>query len=732
MSMGEFLPPVVMELRATIGEFSAKMQEAKHELTSLEKAGASSGTRFATALKLGAMAGSAAVVAGLTIAVHEAQKLEEAQVRLKTALQGQKQPVEEVMAQVEALGGRFEKLGFSQTDVTDGFGRLELALQSPEKAMKLMGVTADYARFKHISLADSARIMARASQGSARAFKELGISMDKNIKDPQARAAAAFEELKKRLSGQSTAYTKTFAGQLTVIKTQFEALAEKIGMKVIPILSKILQYITDNIPKWEEWAGKLQPIGDFLVSVGKGLEKVANLLERNKNVLIPLTAAFVTWYTTMKIVSAVTTAYKAVQQAYAFYTYSQAASTGVLTAAMNALKIALLANPIGLIVAALVALGAGLIYAYKHSETFRKIVDNAFKVVKNAASSVLNFFKNNWKNILIFLTGPVGIAVALIVKHWDKIKELGSKALGWGKDIITGLINGIKNAIGSIKAIIGDVAHSVIDTFKSALGISSPSKVFDMFGQETINGYVKGLSKGKKKIYEAAKAAADAAKKALVDAKQELTDYKINIADSLTGGFDANATFKQNVQDATDAYKKAQDDARAKVQERGGTQEEEDRAARAVKPPAQASIMSTMRAQLEKLKQFSAGMKRLAKAGLNRSMFQQLLQAGPDALPAVNEILASGVGDFNKLQSEITQVSAELAGTGASNAGLTAKAATAQAKLNAANKRGQEIVLNQTTHLDGKVVHKSVQHHSLKHNRRNVANNLTIPHGAAL
>ena len=46
-----------------------------------------------------------------------------------------------------------------------------------------------------------------------------------------------------------------------------------------------------------------------------------------------------------------------------------------------ALNAALSANPIGLVVIAIAALVAGLIYAYQHSATFRAIVQGAMKAV---------------------------------------------------------------------------------------------------------------------------------------------------------------------------------------------------------------------------------------------------------------------------------------------------------------------------------------------------------------
>lgn len=48
------------------------------------------------------------------------------------------------------------------------------------------------------------------------------------------------------------------------------------------------------------------------------------------------------------------------------------------------------ANPIGLVITAVAALAAGLIYAYNHSETFRKLVDEAFAAIKVAAAAAVD------------------------------------------------------------------------------------------------------------------------------------------------------------------------------------------------------------------------------------------------------------------------------------------------------------------------------------------------------
>jgi hypothetical protein len=65
--------------------------------------------------------------------------------------------------------------------------------------------------------------------------------------------------------------------------------------------------------------------------------------------------------------------------------------TGGLVTAFWALNTAMYANPIGLVIAAVVALIAAFVIAYKNSETFRDIVDGAFRAVKQVVGDVIGW-----------------------------------------------------------------------------------------------------------------------------------------------------------------------------------------------------------------------------------------------------------------------------------------------------------------------------------------------------
>lgn len=86
----------------------------------------------------------------------------------------------------------------------------------------------------------------------------------------------------------------------------------------------------------------------------------------------------------------------------------------------------------------------------------------------------------------------VGMAVQAIVKHWDVLEDLAKAAYRWGKDIVTGLIDGVKDKISAAVSSVKDLATSVTDTFTKALGIQSPSKVFAEYGRDTVSGFAKG------------------------------------------------------------------------------------------------------------------------------------------------------------------------------------------------------------------------------------------------
>ena len=142
-----------------------------------------------------------------------------------------------------------------------------------------------------------------------------------------------------------------------------------------------------------------------------------------------------------------------------------AAAAKVWTAAQWLLNVAMSANPIGLVVLAIAGLVAGIVLAWKKSETFRTVVIAVWNAIKAAASAVWNWLVSAFRKwgpaILTAVAGPVGILVRLVIRNWSQIKAFSAKT--W---------NAIKSAASAawnaIKAVLSAVWRAIVFLFKTS------------------------------------------------------------------------------------------------------------------------------------------------------------------------------------------------------------------------------------------------------------------------
>jgi phage-related protein len=124
------------------------------------------------------------------------------------------------------------------------------------------------------------------------------------------------------------------------------------------------------------------------------------------------------------------------------------AATIAWTAVQWLLNVALSANPIGLVVLAIAALVAGIIYAYKNSETFRNIVQATWAAIKVAISAVVNW-----------ITGTVWPSLQ---EAWQQLAS-GAKTLwGWIKTAWNGIKTAISVAINAVKTVVKAVWSGIV------------------------------------------------------------------------------------------------------------------------------------------------------------------------------------------------------------------------------------------------------------------------------
>lgn len=129
--------------------------------------------------------------------------------------------------------------------------------------------------------------------------------------------------------------------------------------------------------------------------------------------------------------------------------------------------------------------------------------------------------------------------------------EIPQKIYDIGKNIVTGLWNGIKGAWSTITSGISSLCNGVVSGFKSALKIHSPSRVMrDQIGKNIALGIAEGIANNATKV---TKAVDDMADKVLDAAKKRLDNYKIYNDLALVDEVDFWAEMRNQLKEGTNA-----------------------------------------------------------------------------------------------------------------------------------------------------------------------------------
>lgn len=126
----------------------------------------------------------------------------------------------------------------------------------------------------------------------------------------------------------------------------------------------------------------------------------------------------------------------------------------------------------------------------------RSVVTSAINTVRNTITTVLNTIRSVWNSVWSAISNfimPIWNGIRNTVQSGinavgntvrtikDVIGRCFTGAATWlvdaGKNVITGLINGIKGAFDWLKKTITDLCHNLVNFAKKLLGIASPSRV---------------------------------------------------------------------------------------------------------------------------------------------------------------------------------------------------------------------------------------------------------------
>jgi phage-related protein len=147
----------------------------------------------------------------------------------------------------------------------------------------------------------------------------------------------------------------------------------------------------------------------------------------------------------------------------------------IMTAAANAIKVvrtailgmnaAMLANPIGVVVALLAGLVVAFIYLWNNVEGFRKFWIDAWKKIKSIASdagkAIAKFFSEAWKSI----KNSWSSVTKFFSDIWSSITKSFKNAKSWFSNIFRQAWNGVKSAWNSAGSFFRGIWSSVTKVF---------------------------------------------------------------------------------------------------------------------------------------------------------------------------------------------------------------------------------------------------------------------------
>lgn len=313
--------------------------------------------------------------------------------------------------------------------------------------------------------------------------------------------------------------SQTFSGRMSTLKDNVSALTGELTSGLFAALGELVV-----------------KLNEVVVSFLDSDEKMAQLKE-TIGIATAVVAAAGTAFLTYKGYVAAATAIEVIHTAAttamtAAHKAAEAGATG-LAVAQAGLNAVLKANPIGLVVAALAALAAGLVTAYKTSETFRNAVNSAFLAVKNIAQSAIGTVVD-WINDLVAKIEGAAAALANL-----------KNGIGAAADAYNSAYNNAINNYNKRKnAKQWDSSHKDLewddDNGWVPKGTSSSGNGSSRAGSQTAVNPYPAITSGAKKASKATKQAAAEVVKSISDTTTEI-DGKItrtteNITETLSNG----------------------------------------------------------------------------------------------------------------------------------------------------------------------------------------------------
>ena len=309
--------------------------------------------------------------------------------------------------------------------------------------------------------------------------------------------------------------SNTTENKLIKLKSSLTEIATKIGNAFLPVITSFVENITPVIYGITEWVETNPQIMEWVLTIGGGIGAVVGGLLTLHSAFSFVTAGLLPFLKLGKFLGGflgnfLFSAISKLSLGFGYLIGYILKGAMMFGKAIFMMSRALLTNPIGLLITG-IAVAAYLIYDNweKIGPWFSELWQTVSGAFSSAWNSITNFCSEAWTNISNFFTSGIGNITATIL-DWSPLglfQQVFSTVLSWfgidvpskfsdfGKNMIDGLVNGIKNAWEGAKQIVSDLGEGIKGWFAEKLGIHSPSRVFKGYGVNVVEGLAIGMNK---------------------------------------------------------------------------------------------------------------------------------------------------------------------------------------------------------------------------------------------
>jgi len=273
---------------------------------------------------------------------------------------------------------------------------------------------------------------------------------------------------------------------LKIFKDTSEGIWKAFKEKLLPPLERLMQVVEDKVipaftkfqkEVWDVLKPKLEEAGRIITSIVTwAFEQIGKVID---NVVIPAIQKLTAWWERNK--STLEPLIAILAQVVKWALIIGAVIVGVLVVAF-----------IGPLIAGVLAVVGVFILFVETGQFLWTVIMTLWEGLKKIGQgfkdigvAIWHALYEGWQNVVNFFANTI--------PNFFSTKT--TEFLNFGKNIIQGLADGIKDKFSTVLGVIKSLTGGVIEAFKTLLGITSPSKVMAEIGAYSAEGYILGFQR---------------------------------------------------------------------------------------------------------------------------------------------------------------------------------------------------------------------------------------------